>query len=398
MKMQETQIAQISSSLSSRQVGALPGKPDFNPMEHCKAIELRSGWTLKGKEPQVTAPLEGITCTSTVKQLPSSTLIVEDELEEVKTATPDEEPPKKTLVRNIPFPQRLIVKDITLDIPLIDTLVEMPKFAKFIKGLMSTKNITEAKHTVALMEEVSAIILNNKLSPKLKDPRSFTIPCKIGMISIGRAFCNIGARVSIIPYATSEKYGYTDLKLTTMAIQLADHSCRYPMGIVEDVTVEVGRFTVPTDFIVLDIEEDSSIPIILGRSFLATIGAKIDVKKSQVVPRSGKKKGIARKCYIGMVQTDLCEVQRKQKAKVHSVQDAPLSRPTQEKMEVQIIPGQPNRVTQVATNLPPKLKGRLTTCLTRNHDVFTWPPLEIAGVAPTVMEHQLNLLPGSRPV
>ncbi|XP_074570573.1 uncharacterized protein LOC141827241 [Curcuma longa] len=302
--MQETQIAQLSSSLSSRQVGALLGKSDFNPMEHCKAIELRSGRILKGKEPQETAPLEGITCMTTAKQPPSSTLIVEDELEEVETATPTEEPSKKTLVRNIPFPQRLMykqrddefeklynrVKDITLDIPLLDALVEMPKFAKFIKRLMSTKNITEAKHTVALTEEVSVIIFNNKLPLKLKDPRIFTIPCKIGMILIGRTFCDLGASVSIIPYKIGEKYGYTDLKLTTIVIQLADHFCRYPMGIVEDVSIEVRGFTIPTDFVVLDMEEDLSIPIILGRSFLATAGAKIDIKNHKLSLEVGRKK------------------------------------------------------------------------------------------------------------
>ncbi|XP_074565159.1 uncharacterized protein LOC141821703 [Curcuma longa] len=141
-----------------------------------------------------------------------------------------------------------LVKDITLDIPLLDALVKMPQFAKFIKGLMSTKKITEAKHTVALTKEVSAIILNNKLPPKLKDPGSFTIPCKIDMMTIGRAFCDLGASVSIISYTTSVKCGHTDLKLTTMVIQLVDHSCRYPMGIVEDVPVEVGEFTVLIDF------------------------------------------------------------------------------------------------------------------------------------------------------
>ncbi|XP_074592466.1 uncharacterized protein LOC141848329 [Curcuma longa] len=233
MKMQETQIAQINSSLSSRTVGALPGKPDFNPMEHCKAIELRSGQTLKDKEPQVTAPLEGISLPSAVEQPLSSTAIIEDKLEEVETATPTDVPTKKPYVRSIPFPQRLLykekddeierlhnrVKDIMLGIPLLDALIEMPKFVKLIKGLMSTKNITLAKNTVALTEEVSAKILNNKTPPKLKDPGSFIIPCKINNISIGRAFCDLGASVSIIPYATSEKYGYTDLKLTTMAIQ-----------------------------------------------------------------------------------------------------------------------------------------------------------------------------------
>ncbi|XP_074556545.1 uncharacterized protein LOC141812449 [Curcuma longa] len=232
-------------------------------MEHCKAIELRSGRTLKGKEPQVAAPLKGISLPSATEQPPSSSPIIEDKFEEVETATPAEVPTKKSYMRNIPFPQRLLykqkddeierlynrVKDITLGIPLLDALIEMPKFVKLIKGLMSTKNITMAKNTVAFTKEVSAKILNNKLPPKLKDPGSFTIPCKINNIHIGRAFCDLGD---------------SNLKLTTMTIQLENHSCRYPMGIVKDVPVEVGGFTVPTDFVVLDMEKDSSILIILG--------------------------------------------------------------------------------------------------------------------------------------
>ncbi|XP_074562898.1 uncharacterized protein LOC141819518, partial [Curcuma longa] len=150
----------------------------------------------------------------------------------------------------------------------------MPKFAKFIKGLMSTKDITRTKNVVALMEEVSTKILNNKTPPKLKDPGSFIIPCKIGDISIGRAFCDLRVSVSIIPYVTREKSGYTDLKLTPMAIQLADQTCRYPMGIVEDVSVE----------------EDPSIPIILVRPFLATSGAKIDLKNHKLSLKVGGKK------------------------------------------------------------------------------------------------------------
>ncbi|XP_074576604.1 uncharacterized protein LOC141833120 [Curcuma longa] len=282
MKMQETQIAQISSSLSSRTVGALPGKPDFNPMEHCKAIELRSGRTLKDREPQVTAPGEGIYFTPAAVQPPSSIPDVEEKLEEVETATPAGPSEKKSYVKNIPYPQRLLykqkdeefeklynrVKDLTLDVPLLDALIEMPKFAKFIKGLISTKDITRPKNVVALTEDVTEKILNNKIPQKLKDP--------------GRAFCDLGASVSIIPYATSVKCGYPDLKLTPMTLQLADQTCRYPKGLVEDVPVEVGGFTIPTDFVVLDMDEDPAIPIILGRPFLATSGANIDVKNRKL--------------------------------------------------------------------------------------------------------------------
>ncbi|XP_042437072.1 uncharacterized protein LOC122023040 [Zingiber officinale] len=75
-----------------------------------------------------------------------------------------------------------------------------------------------------------------------------------------------------------------------MILELADHSCRYPMGIVEDVLVEVGRCKVPTDFIVLDMEEDPKILIILGRPFLDTAGAVIDVKSHKLSLEIGKEK------------------------------------------------------------------------------------------------------------
>ncbi|XP_042391790.1 uncharacterized protein LOC121982789 [Zingiber officinale] len=75
-----------------------------------------------------------------------------------------------------------------------------------------------------------------------------------------------------------------------MALQLADHSCRYPMKIVEDVPVEVGGCIVPTNFIILDMEEDPTIPIILGRPFLATAGAIIDVKNHSLSLEMGKEK------------------------------------------------------------------------------------------------------------
>ncbi|XP_074559961.1 uncharacterized protein LOC141816027, partial [Curcuma longa] len=248
--------------------------------------------------------MEGISLTPAAVQPPSLVPNVEDIMEEVETATPAGTQPKKSYVRNIPFPPRLLykqkdekfenlynrVKDLTLDVPLLDALIEMSKFANFIKGLMSTKDITRLKNIVALTEDISEKILNNKIPQKLKDPGSFFLPCKIGNISIGRAFCDLGASVSIIPYITSERCGYTDLKLTPMAIQLADQTCRYPKGIVEDVLVKVGGFTIPTDFVVLDMEEDPSIPIILGSSFFTTSRAKIDVKNRKLSLEVGKKK------------------------------------------------------------------------------------------------------------
>ena len=132
--------------------------------------------------------------------------------------------------------------------------------------------------------------MGKNTSPKLKDPGSFYIPCNIGTEFIEKSFCDLGASVSLIPYLVCNKLGLKNFKLTTMTLQLADHSCRYSMGIVEDMPVEVGGSIIPTDFVVLDMEEDPKIPIILGRPFLATAGAIIDVKNHKLSLVIGKER------------------------------------------------------------------------------------------------------------
>ncbi|XP_057991754.1 uncharacterized protein LOC131173425 [Hevea brasiliensis] len=96
----------------------------------------------------------------------------------------------------------------------------------------------------------------NKLPPKLKDPGSFSIPCHIGETSIERALCDLGASVSLMPLSICEKLKVRDLKPTTISLQLADRSIKYPVGILENVPLKVGKFFILVDFIVLEMEED----------------------------------------------------------------------------------------------------------------------------------------------
>ncbi|KAL0411764.1 UNVERIFIED_CONTAM: hypothetical protein Slati_3766100 [Sesamum latifolium] len=131
----------------------------------------------------------------------------------------------------------------------------MPSSAKFLKEVLLNKRKWEEGETVKLNEECSAI-LQNKLPSKLKDPGSFSIPCTIGNIAFNKVLCD-----------------------------LADRSIKYPRGIVEDVLVKVGKFILPVDFIVLDMKEDNNMPLILGRPFLATSRALIDVQKGQLTLR-----------------------------------------------------------------------------------------------------------------
>ncbi|XP_021719312.1 uncharacterized protein LOC110686986 [Chenopodium quinoa] len=135
--------------------------------------------------------------------------------------------------------------------------------------------------TVALTAECSAI-LQNKSPPKLKDLGSVSIPCHVGALFIDKALCDLASSVSVMPLSVCNGLNMGALKYTQITLQMADRSIKYPLGVLEDVPVWVGKFFIPVDFIVLEMEEDSNIPIILGRPFLCTAGAVIDVKSGSL--------------------------------------------------------------------------------------------------------------------
>ena len=153
----------------------------------------------------------------------------------------------------------------------------MPSYAKFLKEILSNKKKLEDNEIVLLTAECSAIIQNN-MPPKLKDPGSFSIPYLIGKFVIDKEPCDLGASISLMPLSICKKLNMGELRPTRMSVQLADRSVKFPLGMLENVPVRIGQFYIPTDFIIMDIKDDSNIPIILGRPFLATVGAIIDVK------------------------------------------------------------------------------------------------------------------------
>ena len=113
----------------------------------------------------------------------------------------------------------------------------------------------------------------------MKDLDSFTIPCKIGNSIFERALCDLGANINLMPLSIFKRLGLGKARPMTVTLQLADSSLKHPRGVIEDVLVKVDKFIFLAYFIVLDMEEDTKIPIILGRPFLATGRAKIDVQK-----------------------------------------------------------------------------------------------------------------------
>ncbi|GJR54548.1 reverse transcriptase domain-containing protein [Tanacetum coccineum] len=127
-----------------------------------------------------------------------------------------------------------------------------------------------------LNENCLAVILN-KLPKKLGDPGRFLIPCEFSRINTCNALADLGASINLMPYSVWKNLSLPELTPTCMTLELADRSISEPIGIAEDVYVTVGKFQFLADFVVVDFEPDPRVPLILGRSFLKTSRALIDV-------------------------------------------------------------------------------------------------------------------------
>ncbi|GJW30294.1 reverse transcriptase domain-containing protein [Tanacetum coccineum] len=167
-----------------------------------------------------------------------------------------------------------IFKQIHINLPFLEDMIHMPKGAKVLKNLLSHKEKLEnAALLVKLSEECSAVIQKGLL---LKgDPRSFTLPCLIRPLAVKNALADLGASINLMPYSLFRKLEIYELKPTKMSIQLADHSLKYLIGVCENLLVKINKFIISVNFVVLEMDEDESVPIILGRPFLATACSRV---------------------------------------------------------------------------------------------------------------------------
>ncbi|XP_010246599.1 PREDICTED: uncharacterized protein LOC104589861 [Nelumbo nucifera] len=192
-----------------------------------------------------------------------------------------------------PFPSRLekskkeeyeqeileTFRKVEINIPLLDAIKQIPKYAKFLKELCTNKRKLRGDEKVKVGENVS-VVIKRTLPEKHADPYMFTLPCVIGNKRIERAMLDLGASINVMPYSIYCALNLGPLKEIGVVIQLADRSNAYPEGIVEDVLVHVNDLIFPADFYILKMEEDtitSSAPLLLGRPFMNTAKIKIDV-------------------------------------------------------------------------------------------------------------------------
>ncbi|XP_027182096.1 uncharacterized protein LOC113780496 [Coffea eugenioides] len=231
-----SQLATSMSNLENSNRGKLPSQVIPNPKENASAMQLRSGKEVQSprhahaREEEVSRKVEE-----------------EEEKQSSEVSKKVDIPP--------PFPSRFTkakkeesekeildtFRKVEINIPLLDAIRQLPKYAKFLKGLCTNRNKLSLDDKVKVGENVSAMF-QRKLPQKCKDPGP--------------------------------------LKETRVIIQLADRSNVYPEGLVEDVLVKVNEFIFPVDFYIVDMNDEystNSAVILLGRPFMSTTRTKIDV-------------------------------------------------------------------------------------------------------------------------
>ncbi|GJZ60209.1 reverse transcriptase domain-containing protein [Tanacetum coccineum] len=180
-------------------------------------------------------------------------------------------------------------KKLHFNISLAEALALMPKYAKMLKDLLSDKEKLLGLANTSLTENCSAVLLK-KLPEKLRDPGKFLIPCDFPELKKCMALADLGASINLMPLSVWKKLMLPELIPTRMTLELANRSVAYPVGIGEDVCVQVGKFTFPVDFIVVNYDVDPRVPLILGRPFLRMARALVDVYGEELILRDGNEK------------------------------------------------------------------------------------------------------------
>ncbi|XP_057719660.1 uncharacterized protein LOC130934087 [Arachis stenosperma] len=269
-----------------------------NCRKECKAIHLRSG-KVAGSETKVHEEL-------LEQEAPEEAKDKEEHIppkhsENRFPVTLDTHPalPKAPEYKaKMPSPQRLqketkdnqfskflvVFRKLEINIPFANALNQMPLYVKFIKDLLSAKKAFKGDEIVVLTKECSALI-QSMLPKKMSDPRSFRISCTIGNITFDKALCDLGSSINLMPLSVMKKQGIQEAQATRITLQMADKSLRQVYGLVENVLVKAGELFLLIDFVILDRGEDTDESIILGRSFLATGRALVDVERGELMLR-----------------------------------------------------------------------------------------------------------------
>ncbi|XP_028236825.1 uncharacterized protein LOC114416154 [Glycine soja] len=243
IKNLEVQVGQLAKQLADRPSSSFGANTEKNPNGECKVVMTRS---------RLVAMKEGENGIGAEKQQLVSSPALDPVVESLSGS--DEE---------------------------LEAEDEKKKETTINLNMLTKKNKYIHNDTIVVEGNCSAII-QCILPLKHKDPGSVTIPCSIGEVSVGKALIDLGASINLMSLSMCWRLGELEIMPTRMTLQLADRSVTRPYGVIEDVLVRVKHLIFPTDFVVMDIEEDADIPVILGRPFMSTASCVVDMGKKKL--------------------------------------------------------------------------------------------------------------------
>ncbi|GJS07256.1 MAK10-like protein [Tanacetum coccineum] len=192
---------------------------------------------------------------------------------EIRTQQPEE--PEQTLEDKF--------KDLHLNLSVLEVLTH---------ALMYNANLDKYIESLELGKNGSAFV-QGEVSVKMEDPGLFTLPCRFGDSKPFDTLADLGSCVNIIPLYLFKKLNIKLLEETNHIFRLADGTKSYPVGIVKDVEVHIGRLKLLNDFYVIDMKKDLETPLLVGRRFLATANAVIDCRKAKIAVEEGINRSVS---------------------------------------------------------------------------------------------------------
>ncbi|XP_048627551.1 uncharacterized protein LOC125598301 [Brassica napus] len=299
----EGQVAEIATAIK-RDAGCLPGRTDLNPRRQVSAVMLRSGKNLAAdtrNNTDVGKP-DNTDKTGTSNSHPILLNDLDPNLSQENRKTTAEKAKEKAI--DLELEEDTEIADeidrqygtdkslenaickkaldrISVEMSLSDAIKIAPSIKKYIKD-MTSPNYSIAEHSVMMISEEVSAMIRGETPTKTPDPGSFVLDCKIENTRFPRSLCDLGSSVNLMPYSVAVTLGYKKFMPTPITLVLADRSIRVPEEILEDVPIKINDCIVPTDFVVLKYRQEPKDPLILGRPFLATAGAIIDVKEGRI--------------------------------------------------------------------------------------------------------------------
>ncbi|PWA37048.1 hypothetical protein CTI12_AA594230 [Artemisia annua] len=242
----EHKFGRLSNQFSSRPPGALPSNTQSNPKPTSSGSNNKAYRPPPTRNEHINVVFTRTGLSYDPPQNPNQTTIIHDDSEDEDEAEKEDTPkttikektiqPVKPYTPKIPYPQSLkkermeerykkfveMIKEVRINVPLVDVLAGMPNYGKFLKELLNNKNKLEQISATFLNEECSAIV-QKKTPPKLGDPGSFLIPCTLGNNITCDALADLGASINLMPYSFYSKLSINTLKPTKISIRLAQH-------------------------------------------------------------------------------------------------------------------------------------------------------------------------------